>query len=71
MTFIYTRFIQIHLIDIKGNRVWNQTGKFTVGTHFIKWDGKNKLGNNVPSGTYVVEASNGALIKTRKMLLLK
>ena len=63
--------VQLNIFDIKGNKIWHQSTKFTEGTHLIKWDGKNQLGNQVPSGTYVVEASNGTLIKTRKMLLLK
>ncbi|MFC1565977.1 M1 family aminopeptidase [Candidatus Neomarinimicrobiota bacterium] len=63
--------VELNIFDIKGNNVWNNTGRFTAGTHLINWDGKNKFGNNVPSGTYVIEASNGALIRTCKMSLLK
>ena len=63
--------VHLNIFDIIGNLVWQQSGGFVSGTHFIKWDGKNQLGNNVPSGTYVVEVNNGTLIKTRKMLLLK
>lgn len=63
--------VHLNIFDIKGNQVWQQSGDYVSGTHFIKWDGKNQLGNNVPSGTYVVEVNNGILVKTRKMLLLK
>lgn len=63
--------VQLNIFDIKGNKVWQQSARFTAGNHFIKWDGKNLFGNNVPSGTYVVEANNGTLTKTRKMLLLR
>ncbi|NHZ85264.1 MAG: T9SS type A sorting domain-containing protein [Planctomycetia bacterium] len=63
--------VQLNIFDLTGNRVWNQSAEFTIGTHAIKWDGKSQIGNNVPSGTYFIEVSNGTLIKTRKMLLLR
>ena len=63
--------VQLNIFDLTGNRVWNQSAKFTTGTHVIKWDGKNQIGNKVSSGTYFIEVSNGTLIKTRKMLLLR
>lgn len=63
--------VQLNIFDIKGNKVWQQSARFTAGNHFIKWNGKNQHGNNVPSGTYFVEANNGTLIKTMKMLLLR
>jgi aminopeptidase N len=63
--------VQLNIFDISGNQVWQKTGNFVSGTQFIKWNGKNQLGNVVPSGTYVVELNNGTLVKTRKMLLLK
>ncbi len=63
--------VQLNIFDILGNQVWQESGDFVSGTHFIKWDGKDQIGNSVHSGTYVVEVHNGTLIKTRKMLLLK
>ena len=63
--------VQLNVFDIIGKRIWHQSAKFSAGNHFVKWDGKNQLGNKVPSGTYVVEVNNGTLVKTRKMLLLK
>jgi hypothetical protein len=63
--------VVLNIFDILGNSIWQQSDDFISGTHIINWDGKNHLGNNVPSGTYVVKISNGLLIKTRKMLLLK
>ncbi len=63
--------VQLNIFDISGNRIWHQSARFTAGNHLINWDGKNSFGIKVPSGTYFVEASNGTLIKTKKMLLLK
>jgi hypothetical protein len=63
--------VQLNVFDINGKRIWQKSAKFTIGTHSIKWDGKNLIGNKVPSGTYFIEVSNGTSIKTRKMLLLK
>ncbi|NHZ84738.1 MAG: T9SS type A sorting domain-containing protein [Planctomycetia bacterium] len=63
--------IQLNIFDIKGNSVWQQSAKYSAGNHFVKWDGRNLVGDKVPSGTYIVEVSNGTLVKTEKMLLLK
>ena len=63
--------VQLNVFDITGKRIWQQSAKFGAGNHFVKWNGKNKFGVNVPSGTYFIEANNGTLIKTKKMLLLK
>jgi hypothetical protein len=63
--------VQLNVFDISGKRIWQHSAKFTIGTHSIKWDGKNLHGYKVPSGTYFIEASNGPLIKTKKMLLLR
>ncbi len=63
--------VQLNVFDITGKRIWQHSAKFKIGINSIKWNGKNLNGNKVPSGTYFIEASNGRLIKTRKMLLLK
>lgn len=63
--------VQLNIFDIAGKRIWQLSAKFSAGNHFIIWNGKNQHGNNVPSGTYFVEANNGTLIKTMKMLLLR
>jgi parallel beta-helix repeat protein len=48
------------------------------GVHFIRWDGKNDAGLNVPSGLYILrfnavslEADNQSFTKSIKMLLLR
>ncbi len=63
--------VQLNIFDINGNRVWHQSTKFSAGTHFVKWNGKNILGDKVSSGTYIIEVNNGTLVKTEKMLLLR
>jgi len=63
--------LEINIFDLTGKRLWHQTARFRAGMHMIKWDGKDRLGNKLPSGTYLLEVSNGTLIKNKKMLLLK
>ncbi len=63
--------VKLNIFDITGKQVWQQSGDYKSGAHFIQWGGKDQVGNILPSGTYVVEVNNGNLIKTRKMLLLK
>ncbi len=61
----------LNIYDMKGKKVWKSSRDYRAGIHSVKWNGKNNLGNNVPSGTYFVEAYNSKLIKTEKMLLIK
>lgn len=63
--------VSINIYDMTGKKVWARSDKYQAGIHSVKWNGKNNLGNKVPSGTYFVEANNSKLTKTRKMLLIK
>jgi hypothetical protein len=60
--------------------VYNLTGEkvrtlvaaqLPAGTHTFKWDGKDDAGRNLSSGIYLYRLRNGALEKSRTMLLVK
>ncbi|MBD3289182.1 T9SS type A sorting domain-containing protein [candidate division KSB1 bacterium] len=42
-----------------------------AGSQQVVWDGQNNSGNIVPSGVYFYQLQVGALVETRKMLLLR
>ena len=41
------------------------------GAQSVVWDGRNELGLKVSSGVFIYRLQSGALVQTRKMLLLK
>ncbi len=63
--------VLINIFDMRGKKVWTLSNIFQAGIHSVRWNGKNNLGDKVPSGTYLVEANNNKLTKTTKMLLIK
>ncbi len=40
------------------------------GTYLIRWDGRNKSGQGLPSGVYVYQLKSGGFSDTKKLLLL-
>jgi len=42
-----------------------------IGSHHVTWNGKDNLGNPVPSGVYVYAIVSGGFKKSRQMTLLK
>ena len=44
---------------------------YTAGTHVVTWDGADKSGRDVSSGTYMVRLRAGDNIDTRKITLVR
>ena len=42
-----------------------------VGTHSVKWDGRDDSGAQVASGVYIYQLKTGNQVETRKMMLMK
>jgi hypothetical protein len=65
--------IALGVFDLLGREVKVlYRGKITPGRHTFSWDGRDRSGNSLPSGTYFSRLiANGGLWITRKMLLLR
>ena len=60
------------IFNLKGQLVVElYSGKKKAGNHSLNWNGLNNLGQEVPSGTYVLVVNNGQKLYTQKLLLLK
>jgi flagellar hook assembly protein FlgD len=44
---------------------------YQAGTHEVVWNGRDRLGNSMPSGVYMYQMKAGDRIQARKMLLIK
>ena len=65
--------VKLSIIDVNGRLVSVLgNGKMNPGQYQSLWDGNDSYGNQVSSGIYLaVFESNGMLIQTRKLILLK
>jgi hypothetical protein len=64
--------VNLTVYDIHGKRVRNLIDSgLEPGSHRIAWDGRNDMGETVPSGIYIYTLRAGEHIYTRKMTILK
>ena len=63
---------QINILDILGREIAViHAGTLVPGNYTFSWNGKNKFGNSVCSGTYFIAAKYGNRSQFRKILLIK
>jgi hypothetical protein len=46
-------------------------GSFLAGTHVVRWNGRDGLGRQLPSGVYFYRLSTSRFSEAKRMLLLK
>jgi hypothetical protein len=64
--------VSISIYDVTGKWIINIVDKKMLpGTHTLRWNGKNTLGNYVPSGNYLLVMSSSSLTRSRIILYLK
>ena len=65
-------FVDLKIYNISGQEIKSLIRRQMEPGYFsIEWDGTNKSGNFVSSGTYLYILSTGSIIKTNKMMLVK
>jgi len=68
----FNDYIELNIYDIKGRKVKTLLSEFSLsGSHLVKWDGKNKNGDDLPSGIYLYQLVNSQNILSKKMILLR
>ena len=64
--------ITIKIFDISGREVMNLfAGQKEIGSHTIRWNGKDNLGNDLPSGMYIYQLKGNNSQVNRKMHLIR
>ncbi|MBT3345293.1 MAG: T9SS type A sorting domain-containing protein [Gemmatimonadetes bacterium] len=64
--------VRLTIYDLTGQRVVDLVDdSMGAGTHQIHWDGKDRRGHDVASGTYVIQLITPGRIDQRKLLLLR
>ncbi len=65
------RQVEIDIYDVSGYRIGNLRKEFFApGLHSIEWDGKNRKGLDVGSGTYLITFKSGGLICYKKIIVV-
>jgi len=68
----FSDIVSLKIYDIKGREINTlYEGNIVSGKHSFVWNGRDNYGKLVSSGVYFYTLSNGSMIKTQKMLLLK
>ena len=64
--------VKIDVYNITGQLITSLTNnEFNIGTHTVKWNGKDDSGNSVSSGIYLYRMAANNFIEAKRMLLLK
>ncbi|UCH83388.1 MAG: multicopper oxidase domain-containing protein, partial [Candidatus Latescibacterota bacterium] len=64
--------VELKIYNVRGQEVRTLASKsFPAGAHKVEWDGKNNLGQSVPSGVYFYQLRSGEFSQMKKMVMLK
>jgi len=64
--------VRLEIYDLLGHRVRILADRFqSPGRYRLSWDGRDELGNNVPTGVYVYRLTAGAWVASRKLIVLR
>ena len=67
-----SRNVELEIFSLAGRRVARLAqGQLAVGPQSFTWNGRDHLGNNVPSGQYIVHLSGTATDEKQKITLLR
>ena len=64
--------VSIKVFDLQGKEIIKLfNGVKAAGSYHVSWNGKDKFGNIMPSGTYIYQINSNGFSKSKKMQLLK
>src|SRR5574341_1330080 len=62
--------IQLTIFNLSGQQVINLVDNVQeAGVYRIKWNGKDRFGQDVPSGVYFYQLQSGATVQTKKLVV--
>ncbi len=64
--------VRIAIYNMLGQQVRTLfVGQMDPGEKIVNWDGRDEIGRNVASGTYIYRMTAGTFVQTKKMMFLK
>jgi acetyl esterase/lipase len=67
-----TQHVKLAVFDMTGRRIVElANGTYAAGRHPLLWDGKDHAGNDVSSGTYLIQMESESSVQSSKMMLVR
>ncbi len=64
--------ITVSVVNLAGEQIGQlATGRHSAGTHTFTWDGRDRQGRELPSGTYLVRLETEEGVQAQKMTLVR
>jgi hypothetical protein len=64
--------VSLTIHDLLGRKIKTLVSGFQSAGHYsVEWNGKDELGNTVPSGVYLYSLHSGGYVISKKMMLMK
>lgn len=68
----HPQMVALSIFDVSGKRIKHLARRFfPAGSHSFEWDGQDSLGNESPSGTYLLRLESEDGVQVAKMTLLR
>ena len=68
----HNEFVSLEIFNSLGEKVRTLfRGNIESGTHEIKWNGKNEVSEEMPSGVYLLRLTSDTFADSKKMMLLR
>jgi hypothetical protein len=63
--------VSFTIYSLLGQEVLSISSPFQPGSYKFTWNGRDQLGNALPSGVYLLKMESDSFLKTRKLVLMK
>jgi len=63
--------VSFAIYSLLGQEVMSQKIVYQPGTYILTWNGRDQMGNILPSGVYILKMESGNFLETRKLVLMK
>ncbi len=63
--------VELRVMNLLGAAVWYRKLEVDRGPQRLFWDGRDRNGNLLPSGTFLIQIRTGGISRVRKLLLLR
>ena len=63
--------VSFTIYSLLGQEVLSISSPYQPGSYKFTWNGRDQLGNALPSGVYLLKMESDSFLKTRKLVLMK
>lgn len=64
--------VKLKIYDVTGKEIFIlASGSYSEGVYQFVWDGRDKTGHPVPSGTYFCNLTTGSFVKTKQITVTR